>query len=179
MKKFLDVADRFTQIATAGVLALFAVACMFAGCSFNSDGYEPIPPVGLNSSATQKETDSTIREIRTVEPTTEREETRPAYLDMGKFKLTAYCSCKQCCGIWADGITATGTIPVQGRTIAVDEDVIPYGSEVIINGQIYIAEDTGGSIIGNHIDIYFDSHEEAEAFGVQYGQVVLKVGDSE
>ena len=165
MKKILDVADKFTQYALAGVLTLFAVAWMFAGFSFDNDDIKPNPPVGLNSSTTH-------REIRTVE-----EETKPAYLDMGEFKLTAYCACEKCCGKWADGITATGTKPVQGRTIAVDIDVIPYGSEVIVNGHTYKAEDCGGSIVGNRIDVYFDNHEEALEFGVQYGQVLLKVGD--
>ena len=179
MKKFLDAADRFTQVATAGVLTLFVIISILAGCSFNSDGYEPIPPVGLNSTAKQKTTESTVQENRIVETTTEREETRPAYFDMGEFRLTAYCTCQNCCGIWADGYTATGTVPKQGRTIAVDEDVIPFGSEVLINGQTYIAEDTGSAIIGNRIDIYFDSHEDAEEFGVQYGKVILKVGDAE
>lgn len=174
MNKFLDAADRFTQVATAGVLALFAVACMFAGCSFNSDGYEPKSAVMINSSATPKATETVTDEVTTVE-----EETLPEYFDMGEFKLTAYCACSECCGKWSDGITATGTVPVQGRTIAVDEDVIPYGSEVIINGHTYKAEDRGGSIVGKHIDIYFDNHGEAEEFGIQHGQVLLKVGDSE
>lgn len=165
MKKFLDATDKFTQVATAGVLALFAVICIFEGCSFNGDGYE--------STTTPRATETVTDEITTIE-----EETRPAYLDMGKFKLTAYCACEKCCGKWADGKTATGTVPVQGRTIAVDEDVIPYGSEVLINGHTYRAEDCGGAIIGNRIDVYFDNHEEALEFGVQYGQVLLKVGDA-
>lgn len=160
MKKILDAVDKFTKYAFAGVLALFAVACMFSGCKFSN----------TTTTATPKPT-ATIREIRTVE------ETRPAYLNMGEFKLTAYCTCEKCCGKWADGITSTGTKPVQGRTIAVDQDVIPYGSEVIINGHTYKAEDCGGAIVGNRIDVYFDSHEEALEFGVQYGQVLLKVGD--
>lgn len=161
MKKFLDAADKFTQYAFAGVLTLFAVACMFSGCKFSNT---------TPTTATPKPK-ATVQEIRTVE------ETRPAYLDMGKFKLTAYCACSECCGKWADGITSTGTKPVQGRTIAVDQDVIPYGSEVIVNGHTYIAEDCGGAIVGNRIDVYFDSHEEALEFGVQYSPVLLKVGD--
>lgn len=165
MKAKLNAADKFTQYAFAAVLTLFAVACMLSGCRFETGQAAP--------------TEATIRENRTVESTAAREETLPKYLDMGEFKLTAYCACRSCCGIWADGITATGTKPVQGRTIAVDEDVIPFGSEVIINGYTYTAEDCGSGIIGREIDIYFESHEEAEAFGVQYGKVILKVGGSD
>ena len=158
MKAMLNAADKATKYGFYIVLILFALACLFSGCKVDAVHIAPI------------ETTETPKAI-----TTEREETLPKYLDMGEFKLTAYCACRSCCGIWADGITATGTKPVQGRTIAVDEDVIPYGSEVIINGHTYTAEDCGGEIIGREIDIYFDSHADAEAFGVQYGKVILKV----
>ena len=80
--------------------------------------------------------------------------------------LTAYCACSECCGEWADGITASG-VPVQeGVTVAVDPDVIPLGAWVEINGHQYHAEDTGG-FCGNHVDIYFESHDEALQFGVR------------
>lgn len=117
--------------------------------------------------------ETTATETPTTEPTTESttEEVDDNYL--GRFKLTAYCACSKCCGIWADGITATGTVATAGRTIAVDPRVIPYGTEVIINGHTYIAEDCGGSIKGNRIDVYFDSHSEAWNFGVQYADVYI------
>lgn len=86
------------------------------------------------------------------------------------FRCTAYCGCRKCCGK-SDGITASGTIAEEGRTIGVDTSVIPLGATVIIAGDVYIAEDTGGAIKGNQIDIYFDSHEEALAFGVRYLKV--------
>lgn len=78
---------------------------------------------------------------------------------------TAYCPCTYCTD--GDGITATGTKATAGRTVAVDPDVIPYGSEITINGHTYIAEDCGGAINGNDIDIFFDTHEEANLFGRQ------------
>ena len=80
--------------------------------------------------------------------------------------LTAYCPCAKCCGN-SNGITASGTKAKQGRTVAVDPRYIPYGTEIIIDGQTYIAEDCGGSIKGNRLDIYFDSHREALSFGKQ------------
>lgn len=102
----------------------------------------------------------------------------PLYINMGKFMLTAYCPCYECSDKWGD-MTATGVRAKEGRTIAVDEDVIPYGCEVIIGGNTYRAEDCGGKVIGKHIDIYFESHEEADSFGVQYADVLLKVGKGE
>ena len=93
---------------------------------------------------------------------------------LGNFKLTYYCACTECCGEYANGITATGTKATQGRTIAVDPSVIPYGSEVIIGNRVYIAEDCGGAIKGNRIDIYMDSHEDALSQGLGYADVYLK-----
>lgn len=124
------------------------------------------------------EVNAEIATTTMTETHTERIETRPAFLDMGEFELTAYCSCSDCCGKWADGITATGVTAKAGRTIAVDEDVIPYGYEVIINGHTYVAEDCGGAIVGKRIDIFFDSHSEALEFGRQTAKVLLKVGDN-
>ena len=90
-------------------------------------------------------------------------------------EATAYCPCNICCGK-CDGITSTGTKATAGRTIAVDPSVIPYGSEVIINGNTYIAEDCGGAIKGNKIDIYFATHQEALNFGRQFLTAYIKKG---
>lgn len=79
-------------------------------------------------------------------------------------ELTAYCPCEKCCGQWAGGYTATGTVPTAGRTVGVDPEVIPLGATVYIDGQAYRAEDTG-AFAGNIIDIYMESHEEALRFG--------------
>lgn len=78
---------------------------------------------------------------------------------------TAYCPCSKCCGEYANGITASGAIARANHTIAVDRNVIPLGTKVLYNGNIYVAEDTGGAVKGNRIDIYFDSHNEALRFG--------------
>lgn len=61
--------------------------------------------------------------------------------------------------------TATGKEVKEG-IIAVDPDIIPLGTEVEIKDMgIFVAEDTGGKIKGNRIDIYFDSKKEAKNFG--------------
>lgn len=91
---------------------------------------------------------------------------------LGTFTLTAYCGCSTCNGSWGN-ITATGTTPAVGRTIAVDPSVIPYGTAVTINGHTYIAEDTGSAIVGNRIDIYHSSHSEALNFGRQTAEVYI------
>ena len=101
---------------------------------------------------------------------------------LGKFTLTAYCPGRCCCGKWASGYTATGTLATEGRTIAVDPHVIPYGSRVLLifpNGtqRTYIAEDCGGGVNGNHIDVFFDDHQAARVFGVQSAMAYLEVSE--
>ena len=101
------------------------------------------------------------------------EEPEPQVTSLGKFGLTAYCACSDCCGIWSDGYTASGAKAVQGVSVAVDPKVIPMGTKLIIDGHEYIAQDTGSSIKGNRIDVYFDSHQEAFDFGVRYKEVFV------
>lgn len=109
----------------------------------------------------------------------------PVIQSLGVFTLTAYCPCVRCCGVWSEQHsskkgtgyiqkTASGTIPKAGKTIATDTNTIPFGTTVIINGREYIAEDRGGAIKGNRIDIFFDSHEEALAFGRQKSEIFIK-----
>lgn len=92
---------------------------------------------------------------------------------LGKFRITHYCPCSICCGPWANGITSTGVTATTNHTIAVDPSQIPYGSQVVINGQVYVAEDCGGAIKTNCIDIYVATHEEGESKGVYYTDVYL------
>lgn len=96
------------------------------------------------------------------------------YEYLGKFTLTAYCSCSRCCGKWASGNTASGKKAEANHTIATDPKVIPLGTEVVINKKVYVAEDTGGAIKGNRIDVFFDSHSDALDFGRQKAKVYKK-----
>lgn len=88
-------------------------------------------------------------------------------------QLTAYCACDECCNTGETvKRTASGTIPRQGRTVAVDPDIIPLGSTIVINGHSFIAEDVGGAVNGNHIDVFFNEHQDALNFGVKYADSV-------
>ena len=92
---------------------------------------------------------------------------------LGNYKLTFYDPCVECNGNNL-ALTATGTTLTEGRTIAVDPSVIPLGSRVFIEGYgVFIAEDTGGAIKGNKIDIAVSTHERANELGVQYANVYL------
>ena len=86
------------------------------------------------------------------------------------FKVTAYgVDCSGC-----TGLTKSGTVPLEGRTIAVDPSVIPLGTEVMFDGEVYVAEDIGGAIKGNVIDLFYGTESESLEYGVQYHTVYVK-----
>ncbi len=96
---------------------------------------------------------------------------------MGLCKITYYCPCESCSGPYQDK-TATGTRCEEGRTVAVDPDVIAYGTKLLIDGKVYIAEDCGPGVKGDHIDIYLDDHERTERLGVRYTNVwIIRGGE--
>lgn len=66
---------------------------------------------------------------------------------------------------WTGNRTASGTWPKVG-TIAVDTSVIPMGTKVYVVGYGFAtAEDTGGAIKGNIIDLYMDTEEACINWG--------------
>lgn len=100
--------------------------------------------------------------------------TAPTYADengtyeyVGEYILTAYCPCPICCGAYSNmenPTTASGTTATAGRTIAAPSN-FAFGTQLVINGQVYTVEDRGSAITGNRIDVFFSSHAEALAFG--------------
>ncbi len=77
---------------------------------------------------------------------------------------------------WGDK-TYMGTT-VRPGVIAVDPKIIPLGSRVYIqypdgHGEYALAEDTGGAIKGNRIDIAMRSDDKANGFGIQNVKVYV------
>lgn len=98
---------------------------------------------------------------------------KPKKIPMGKFKITYYCGCYSCSEGWGT-MTSTGVRAEEGRTIAVDPSVISYGTRVYIEGKgEFIAEDCGGAIKGNDIDIFLDDHDRVYRGGVDYCDVYI------
>lgn len=91
---------------------------------------------------------------------------------MGEFTLTFYCPCYKCSEGWGHQ-TASGATAVEGITVAADPS-IPFGTHVLINGEEYIVQDRGGSIKGNKIDIFKESHSECLKNGIQKAEVFVK-----
>ena len=83
---------------------------------------------------------------------------------IGKFKVYAYSG---------GGITASGARTRANRTVAVDPRVIPLGTKIMVNGKVYVAEDTGGAIKGKTLDIYMPSESACRQWGVRTCKVYI------
>jgi 3D (Asp-Asp-Asp) domain-containing protein len=83
------------------------------------------------------------------------------------YTVTAYCSCKRCCGPNAFGITASGKPAKEGITIAAPRH-IPFGTRLNIQGLgIRTVSDRLALRYNNRIDVYFNSHNQAKQFGIK------------
>lgn len=87
---------------------------------------------------------------------------------LGVFRITAYWFGEDEYG----DLTSTGVKAQVNHTIAVDPEIIPYGSKVMIDGQIYVAEDCGGAIKNNVIDVWVEN--QSNSFGVKYTEIYIK-----
>lgn len=90
----------------------------------------------------------------------------------GNCTITFYDNGACCCGIWAGGHTASGTVPTANRTAA--SNVLPFGTRILVDGQEYIIEDRGdGNMDAFWIDIFVNTHEEACRRGMYKADVFL------
>ena len=87
---------------------------------------------------------------------------------------TAYEGSSISCGRWAKHHrTATGRIPRRG-IVAVDPRVIPLHTRLYVEGYGYAqAEDTGGAIKGNRIDVFIPSLREARQWGRKRVRIII------
>lgn len=88
--------------------------------------------------------------------------------ELGTFRITCYWLGEDDYG----DLTSTGTKAQENHTIAVDPNVIPYGSIILIDGNEYIAEDCGGAVKNNVIDVWV--RHKSNSFGVKYTKVYIK-----
>jgi len=104
--------------------------------------------------------------------TVEVEDSSESLTYLGQFVATAYCSCSLCTGAYSSGYTASGTWATEGRTVACN--IYPFGTRLMIDGNIYVVEDNGWSPYGDAwVDLFFDSHEAALAYGCRTVDVYL------
>jgi 3D (Asp-Asp-Asp) domain-containing protein len=93
-----------------------------------------------------------------------------------KMMVTAYCACPKCCGPDAIGLTASGKDVSynSGKFVAADKQ-FAFGTNLIIPGyndsKPVEVQDRGGAIKGNHLDVFFPTHQEA----LEWGRRVIDV----
>lgn len=91
--------------------------------------------------------------------------------------ITAYCPCEKCCGKYSDGITASGHRIQRGDKFVAADKYFPFGTEIIVigynNNEPVEVLDRGGKIKGNHIDLFFPTHQKALNWGRKKGWVYV------
>ncbi|GEM_PF-1463142 len=94
-----------------------------------------------------------------------------------KMRVTAYCTCPKCCGQYSDGYTANGHRVRQGDRFVAADPKYHFGTEMVVpgynNGQTVEVLDRGGVIKGDRLDVFFNCHQEALEWGVQYLDVEI------
>jgi len=183
-KNHKQVVFRRILISWVIILLVGAMVGFFIGRSTKSANTLPIT---TETSTFAPFPTLTVTPHVTMTPVQETSEPQPKteLVSLGEFRITAYCHCEKCCGDWSkdrptdeDGkllvYTASGELAVEGMTIAADTSVLPFGTEVIIDGNRYIVQDRGRVIKNNRIDVYFENHQDALEFGVQYKEVFIE-----
>ena len=168
-----------------GALGLLALSVAANAGLYGLLGRERAGAAELREQVRQAEhiRDLAVRELGAVSLASARErqaraEQAAAYEAVGAWEyigecvVTAYCPCEDCCGRWADGVTASG-LPAGPGIVAVDPAVIELGSTVVIDGQQYLAADTG--VTGQAVDLCMESHAAALAFGRSRRSVWIEV----
>ncbi len=93
-------------------------------------------------------------------------------------RVTAYCSCPKCCGKRAVGITASGYKIQPGDKLIAADSAIPFGTRIAIpgynGGEAVEVKDRGKAITADRLDVYFESHAQARAWGVRKIEVAIR-----
>lgn len=155
------------------ILIGLLVTALLSGCS--NARHSQVEAL-VNDPITTEEVVNEIEQIEQVEP-----------VKTIKFRVTAYCACEECCGEWAKTRQldeygnpiirgAAGTVLTAGISCA---SPYPFGTEINLDGfgTVIVEDRTANWVVDkygeNIIDIYFDNHQTARNFGLQYMEGVV------
>lgn len=169
----------FRRMFLVALLMGLAMGFVFGRCS--AIVREPAPDATIEQDQLTAVTpDVTLEPVET--PLVE-EPAEPEPVLLGSFRITAYCSCEKCCDEWAknrpNGIVY-GAAGVELKAGVSCASPLPLGTVVEVEGLgEYIVQDRPAQWVidkygENQIDIYFDNHEAASAFGLKQLNVYLK-----
>jgi len=161
------------HVATAAAAGIIGGAAVLGG-AYKAEKERPVEP-----------SPSTVRaeEPKVEEPRVEEPNEPAAKKEIVRMLVTAYCPCAKCCGTGSPGITANGHKIQSGDTFVAADKRYAFGTEMVIpgynKGQSVEVLDRGGAIKGNHIDVFFPTHQEALNWGVQNLDVEILRGVTE
>lgn len=97
-------------------------------------------------------------------------ETEPVMEYLGDWTISFYCPCSECCGGWAGGPTASGTMPQAWYTCATGG--LDFGTVLYVDGIGYLEVQDRGTEYG-WLDVFVGDHGEALANGLQTRAVYI------
>ena len=104
---------------------------------------------------------------------TPKEQEAPARKYLGRFYITGYDICVECCGK-TDGITASGTQATLGRTVAAGPE-IPFGTVLYIDGiGERVVEDRGTGVTEGCLDVLCEDHAACYAITGWYDVYIME-----
>ena len=120
-------------------------------------------------------------EVRRVVDLPKKTKAMPKRVSLGIYRVTSYCPCEKCCGIWATkGVDKDGDRVTPGNRkilpgdmfVAADPKLHKRGDWLTVPGYgIVEVRDVGGATKGNRLDVFFPTHQEALNFGVQHLEI--------
>lgn len=95
-----------------------------------------------------------------------------------RMRVTGYCPCRKCCGVFSDGYTASGHRIKWGDTFVAADKYYRFGRKMVIPGynagRAVKVLDRGRDIYGYRLDVFFNSHSRAKRWGVKYLDVKVR-----
>lgn len=179
----------YKRLFTVWIITL--VIAMVIGASITVLIVKPKPTIAQEAMPPTLEPYFFTPKVQVTEPTSEPTEPiieEPVAEVLGEYRITAYCPCEICCGDWAknrsNGIVvgAAGKELQEGVSVAAS---LPLGTKINIDGigeyevQDKIAKWVLEKYDNKVIDIYFESHEDAQNFGLQHKEVSIMKGGFE
>ena len=178
---------RFALLAVFSVLSVTVIGAARAETQTHNSSRKNVEPepAGLSTDSASQEL---MHEISPAAPKSEEPVTSASAVLPGAaaqhsrvvmMLVTAYCPCTKCCGPHAQGLTASGK-PIsfnEGRFVAADTKLFKFGTALQIpgyaDGKPVEVVDKGGAIKGNHLDVFFLTHEEAKQWGRKWIAVTV------
>lgn len=182
-KRFLKLADNVAIWASVLVIALSS-GVIVKGCfdMCRQPAEKATAPVVIEEATPERlyylataEESAAVRGGNMPSVPERKQKAEPAMVYLGRFKVTGYDVCVECCGK-TDGITASGTQATLGRTVAAGPE-LPFGTVLYIDGiGERVVEDRGTGVTEGCLDVLCEDHAECYAITGWYDVYIIEEG---